>query len=146
MKAEDTVIEIDLSCLEGYKTTLPRERVVELTQFSSGRIVVMTEQDSYWFESDGISPKGSYLTPMALVKERLLAQAELSFKAGQQNGLSLEMQGEAYCQGVLVGMKEVVELLHYDIRRQIDKDGETVIFRLPAEEWQAQLKEWGLSG
>ena len=40
---------------------LPRERVVEWAILPSGRIVAMTNQESFWFESDGHSPKGSYL-------------------------------------------------------------------------------------
>ena len=40
---------------------LPNTPVVEGAILSSGRIVVMTDQDSYWFESDGTSPKGTFL-------------------------------------------------------------------------------------
>ena len=67
-------------------------------------------------------------------------QAEISFKAGQQNGLSLEMQGDAYCSGLMQGRKEVVEwveralIVHPDNRKQFIK------------EWQAKLKEWGIDG
>jgi len=50
-------IEIDFSYIN-----FPRVKVVEYAFLPSGRIVVMTEQDSFWFESDGTSPKGSYLT------------------------------------------------------------------------------------
>jgi len=53
-----TVLEIDFSYIN-----LPRERVIGGAILPSGRVVVMTEQDSYWFESDGTSPKGSYLVP-----------------------------------------------------------------------------------
>ena len=52
----DQRIEIDFSYCN-----LPRESVVEMARLPSGRIVVMTANDSYWFEADGKSPKGSYL-------------------------------------------------------------------------------------
>ncbi len=42
---------------------LPNWKVIELAVMRSGRIVVMTEQDSLWFEANGKSPKGSFLTP-----------------------------------------------------------------------------------
>lgn len=51
-------IEIDFSYMN-----LPRKQVIEYTFLPSGRIVVMTDEDSFWFESSGISPKGSYLIP-----------------------------------------------------------------------------------
>lgn len=51
-------IEIDFSYAH-----LPRESVVEYAFLPSGRIVAMTDQESFWFESDGTSPKGSYLIP-----------------------------------------------------------------------------------
>lgn len=51
-------LEIDFSHMN-----LPRERVIEWTYLPSGRIVVMTENDSFWFEADGTSTKGSYLVP-----------------------------------------------------------------------------------
>ena len=50
-------MEIDFSY-----TNLPRERVVEYAFLPSGRIVAMTKEESFWFEADGTSPKGSYLT------------------------------------------------------------------------------------
>lgn len=53
-----TGIEIDFSYIN-----LPREQVVEFAYLPSGRVVVMTEQESFWFESDGTSPMGSYLVP-----------------------------------------------------------------------------------
>ena len=49
-------MEIDFSYCD-----LPREPIVEWAYLPSGRIVVMTQTDSYWFEPDGTSPKGSYL-------------------------------------------------------------------------------------
>lgn len=53
------VIEIDFSY-----ANLPRERVVEWAYLPSGRIVVMTEEESFWFESDGHNHLlGSFLTP-----------------------------------------------------------------------------------
>jgi len=51
-------MEIDFSSMG-----LPREQVVEWTYLPSGRIVAMTNQDSFWFEADGKSDKGSYLVP-----------------------------------------------------------------------------------
>ncbi|KKM25127.1 hypothetical protein LCGC14_1598160 [marine sediment metagenome] len=42
---------------------LPNILVEELHHFPSGRIVIMTKRDSFWFEPDGTSGKGSYLTP-----------------------------------------------------------------------------------
>jgi len=51
-------MEIDFSY-----ANLSRERVIEWARLPSGRIVAMTEEESFWFESDGQSPKGSFLTP-----------------------------------------------------------------------------------
>jgi len=51
-------MEIDFSYIN-----LPREKVIEYVFLPSGRIVVMTKDDSFWFEADGTSPKGSYLIP-----------------------------------------------------------------------------------
>lgn len=51
-------MEIDMSY-----TNLPNELVEEFCHFPSGRIAVMTKRDSYWFEPDGTSGKGSCLTP-----------------------------------------------------------------------------------
>lgn len=51
-------LEIDFSYIN-----LPREAVVEWVWLSSGRIVAMTEDESFLFDADGTSPKGSYLTP-----------------------------------------------------------------------------------
>jgi len=43
-------------------------------------------------------------------------------------------------------IKEVVEWLHQDIRREFPYGGEElVVFRANGEEWQAKLKEWGVS-
>jgi hypothetical protein len=42
------------------------------------------------------------------------------------------------------GINEVIELLHYDIKRQFTKDGENVVFTLPTELWHSKLKEWRL--
>lgn len=54
----------------GYAPDIPRERVVEWAQLPSGRVVVMTDSthgvESFWFEPDGKSPKGSFLTPWPL--------------------------------------------------------------------------------
>ena len=61
---------------------------------------------------------------MILARATRQVQAEISFKAGIQ---------------------EVVELLHWDIKRQVSKDGETVIFKLPAEVWQSKLEEWDIT-
>jgi len=40
---------------------LPNEKIIEYAYLPSGRIVVMTEQESYWFEKDGTSPLGTSL-------------------------------------------------------------------------------------
>lgn len=73
------------------------------------------------------------------------AQAEITWKAAYEEGLQRRAAGIAhYGLGVKAGRQEVVELLHYDIRREITKDGEIVVFRLISDEWQAKLKEWGL--
>ena len=40
---------------------LPPKKVVEYAILPSGRIVVMTDEESFWFESDGSSILGSYL-------------------------------------------------------------------------------------
>jgi len=53
------MLEIDFS---GYALNIPNDPVVEYAYLPSGRIVVMGQQDSYWFEADGHSPKGSRLT------------------------------------------------------------------------------------
>jgi len=53
-----TDIEIDFSY-----ANLPRCPVVEWAILPSGRIVAMTDQESFWFEPNGKSPKGSFLTP-----------------------------------------------------------------------------------
>ncbi len=38
-------------------------------------------------------------------------------------------------------LKNVIDWLHEDIRREIHKDGEVVVFRKSIEDWQALLKE-----
>jgi hypothetical protein len=58
MKSDGTGIEIDFSY-----ANLPRERVIEWARLPSGRIVAITKHESFWFESNGKSPKGSFLTP-----------------------------------------------------------------------------------
>jgi hypothetical protein len=58
MEIQMTNIWIDFS---NYAPGLPREKVVEWAILPSGRIVAMTNQESFWFEADGTSPKGSYL-------------------------------------------------------------------------------------
>ena len=40
---------------------LPNTKIIEGAILPSGRIVVMSDQDSYWFDSDGTSPKGTFL-------------------------------------------------------------------------------------
>lgn len=42
---------------------LPRERVIELAHLPSGRIAAVTDQESFLFDANGKSPKGSYLIP-----------------------------------------------------------------------------------
>jgi len=41
--------------------TAHNEKIIEYAYLPSGRIVVMTEQESYWFEKDGTSPLGTSL-------------------------------------------------------------------------------------
>lgn len=39
----------------------PNTKIIEGAILPSKRIVVMSDQDSYWFEADGTSPKGTFL-------------------------------------------------------------------------------------
>ena len=71
-----------------------------------------------------------------------LAQDEAIYQAGQQNGLSLKMQGEAYCQGILVGIRLVVEWGEEHCPHTISS---YVRFKRECFDCrQAQLKEWGV--
>lgn len=68
-------------------------------------------------------------------------QAELSFKAGQQNSISLEMQGDAYCSGLMQGRKEVVEWVEEQGFYSCLDPCECLTNN---KEYQAKLEEWGI--
>ena len=85
------------------------------------------------------SPTIPFSYHSAIAKAQAEVTYPIAFKAGQQNGLSLEMQGEAYCQGVLTGIWEVVEW--------VKESGDTSLYTQSGEytdEWQAILKKWGI--
>ena len=125
--------------------------LVEYNRFTKGYYEKQGKAE-LWCEADTLG---------AEYKSTLQHQSEISFKAGVESEIdhSAELcakyldaakeegfkagEDKGKQEGKQEGFDKVVALLHYDIKRQIDKDGETVIFRVPAEEWQAFLKERG---
>ena len=67
--------------------------------------------------------------------EKRLDQAEVSYKAGYEEGVD----AEGWCDGYQKGMRGVVEWVEANGIK--DKSGNV---HVPKSEWQAKLKEWGL--
>lgn len=72
-----------------------------------------------------------------MVDKLLLAQAEISFKVGEEYGIGQHYDREIFCynKGKKAGIREAVEW--------IDKHQPYMAFYCK-EEWQAKLKEWGI--
>ena len=79
------------------------------------------------------------------------AQAEVSFKAGAEQGYGCGLYtGEA--EGYAMGIKEVVEFINALIigiegckfEERLDGDKGCIVLDMNENQWQAQLKEWGI--
>lgn len=87
----------------------------------------MEAKDTVMGQQDMIRLGGSWGMKQVRVAQ---AQAEISFKAGQESG--------CYAEGWANGIREVVEFV---LLYAYDTNGDIHII---GESWQAKLKEWGI--
>jgi len=123
---------------------------------------VMIDTDIAYYTTKGESNKGGVGISVGVLKDScfsnvshedidkninhiMLAQAEISFKAGFKEALDTVVATREYDEGKQAGIKEVVEWIEAQrISGFTIIEGVGVGIPISEEKWQAKLKEWGV--
>jgi len=130
MEAKDTVMTYKQARAVDYETEKQYKKLKDYKGFNWA----YTDEDRRTLESN-------------MEWDKLKAQAEISFKAGEDKGYSKGFEAgivHSFPIGEKAGIKEVVEWIKSHSSLEQGKDEEGRLSWFVRDEWQAKLKEWGI--